>query len=576
MTGGIGNGFRCSTSYLHGGGKQMGERIAIYARVSTEDQAERDTIEAQLHTCREHAEFLDAQVVAEYRDEGVSGTVPLDERPEGRRLLEAAEEKLFDCVLIYRLDRLAREMTLGLRAFKQLESAGTPVTSVSETWDDSPSGRFMYREFMNIAELERDLIRDRTTAGRRRRVRSGKYLASRTPYGYEYLPETGQLKPHPEQAEVVRRMFRWALEGLGLMAISERLRDEGIPSPHADRSQWEWHISTVHRILTAPRYIGKGTYAGEPMPCPALVDERTFSTVQQVLRRRAKDHPRNVKRLYLLRHLVYCRTCGGRFMGVSAGSLRYYICRTRRTYGRRAGHDGVKWSWRAEELEKMIKRHVLRMSVDPEYLLQGAHIYEERAEQLVHDEKEEETRLQARLDELDKEQGRVIRLVRKGLIDEAQLERELNDIKSERREVEGRLKVLQERPIDPVKFIRRATELKNTAGLFSFVQELLPHADWGDDSWTDGVLSSGMTNFPGADEAWQSLIQELVDKIWLEPDGSITVEGILSDAVSSNPGTAVNGVSAGPDALSDGVFSYPPLRASGRQALRYVLPNSFL
>src|SRR5919205_2411009 len=85
-------------------------RVALYARVSTEDQAERQTVQAQLDFLRKLADLHHWVVAGEYVDDGVSGTVPLDQRPDGKRLLEDAAARRFGTVVLYRLDRLGRKV----------------------------------------------------------------------------------------------------------------------------------------------------------------------------------------------------------------------------------------------------------------------------------------------------------------------------------------------------------------------------------------------------------------------------------------------------------------------------------
>ena len=178
-----------------------------------------------------------------------------------------------------------------------------PVTSVDERFDDNPSGQFARTVMTAVAELEKNLIRQRTMDGRAKKVREGKYMASITPFGY--VSEEGSLLEHPENAEVVRQMFRWARDGLGLKAIGFRLEEKGVPPPSLAhpkrRSKWGWHTGTIYHVLTAPRYVGQNTYNGKPMACPALVDQETFDLVQEGLKRRKRNSFRNTKHFYLLR-----------------------------------------------------------------------------------------------------------------------------------------------------------------------------------------------------------------------------------------------------------------------------------
>ena len=107
----------------------MGEKVAIYARVSTEDQAEKQTIDIQLRDCRMWVKREGHIVAGEFKDEGVSGATPFDERPGGSDLLAKASD--FDRVVFYSVDRLARDTVeggLALKAFKHARIAVTFVT----------------------------------------------------------------------------------------------------------------------------------------------------------------------------------------------------------------------------------------------------------------------------------------------------------------------------------------------------------------------------------------------------------------------------------------------------------------
>src|SRR5689334_3404034 len=139
-------------------------RVACYARVSTEDQAERQTVAAQTEFLRRYCDLHQLPVAGVYVDDGVSGATPLDARPEGRRLLEDAEAGAFTVVLVYRLDRLGRSLTSLLAAHERLDKAGVAIRSGTEPFDTaSPIGRFLFSLLGSMAELERATINERLT-----------------------------------------------------------------------------------------------------------------------------------------------------------------------------------------------------------------------------------------------------------------------------------------------------------------------------------------------------------------------------------------------------------------------------
>src|SRR5262245_57572845 len=130
-------------------------RVAVYCRVSTDDQANRDTIEAQRDFLREYAKLYSNIIYNEYLDEGISGTIPLAQRPGGAALLQDAKYDSFDTVIVYRLDRLGRSLTAILDAYQQLEILHVVVRSATEPFDTStPIGKFMFQFLGSLAELE--------------------------------------------------------------------------------------------------------------------------------------------------------------------------------------------------------------------------------------------------------------------------------------------------------------------------------------------------------------------------------------------------------------------------------------
>ncbi len=107
-------------------------RAAVYCRVSSEDQKERQTINNQREFAERFCEMNRIEIHGFYLDDAVSGTIPVERRPEGARLLQDARERRFDTVLVYKLDRLGRNPRLTLNAVSDLESAGVQIRSMTE------------------------------------------------------------------------------------------------------------------------------------------------------------------------------------------------------------------------------------------------------------------------------------------------------------------------------------------------------------------------------------------------------------------------------------------------------------
>src|SRR5216684_933748 len=206
-----------------------GLRLAIYARVSTEEQREGQTIDSQIAELERFSREKGWPIAGTYKDDGWSGGVM--ERPELDRLRDDAQKGVFEAVLINDVDRLARDVAhLGVIK-RDLERKGIKVIFRKLPSDTSPTYNLMVNILGSFAEFERELISDRTRRGRRHKVEVRKqYLGSNTAYGFRYIRKDqasgteGLLKLAPEEASVVRQMFEWVdHDGLSARRVLNRL-----------------------------------------------------------------------------------------------------------------------------------------------------------------------------------------------------------------------------------------------------------------------------------------------------------------------------------------------------------------
>jgi site-specific DNA recombinase len=423
------------------------ERVALYLRVSSEEQRGRETIEIQREFLEQYRNLYELEVAHVYEDDGVSGTIPLHERPEGRRLLEDAKEGKFQTVLVKKLDRLGRTLLVIVDAHDRLAEAGCALKSATEPIDTStPSGRLIFQMLASFAEYDRESIRERTQAGLHRAFRNGRHVGT-IPYGYNIAPDNSFIIVE-EEARVVREIIANIAAGATLYGEAVRLNDEGLPSPGLRfkggerRHGANWTHSTVTRIVRARTYSGVHEVtidSGEVVEraVPAIVtsalQERAVKALAENKRYaggRARRHD------YLLRGLVNCAECGGGYVGTSCASARvdkryyYYSCaRRRRPYGKQAKalscpHVSAEW------LEETVWADVRRFLENPEEALEDA-----RAQLVAADEDEE---LEARLASLTKrlatkqaEKDRYVRAFAQGHISEDELALYVTDLKNQ-------------------------------------------------------------------------------------------------------------------------------------------------
>src|SRR5712692_475624 len=245
-------------------------RIAIYARVSTEDQAERQTVQAQVEFLRRFCGLYDWPVVGEYVDDGWSGTIPLADREYGRQMLDELPTTQPTKILVYRLDRLGRSVRVLLDAHTTLEDKGIAIQSATEPFDTStPIGRFVFQLLGSIAELERSTITERMALGRDRVARQGKWTGGPIPFGYD-LDEAGCLVPSTRlvaslgitEAELVRDLFERIAAGSTLIEEARRLNALGVPTARrygqgvTVQVSGEWQTSRLSKMVRNSVYYG--------------------------------------------------------------------------------------------------------------------------------------------------------------------------------------------------------------------------------------------------------------------------------------------------------------------------------
>ena len=208
------------------GPSEATEQIALYLRVSSEEQRERETIVLQREFLEQYCELYGLDVADIYEDDGVSGTIPLHERPGGRRLLEDAKESKFEAVLVSKLDRLGRTLLVIVDAHDRLQEAGGGVALISgrEPIDTSnPSGRLIFQMLASFAEYERETIGERTRAGQRRAHSRGRQMGT-IPYGYDIVERDGAFVVVEEEAHMVREIVSNIAAGATLCSEAKRLQ----------------------------------------------------------------------------------------------------------------------------------------------------------------------------------------------------------------------------------------------------------------------------------------------------------------------------------------------------------------
>src|SRR6266852_5192482 len=444
--------------------------VALYCRVSTEEQREGQTIDSQLNELERFARDSGWVVTGTYKEEGWSGS--LLARPELDRLRDDASKGLFDTVLINDVDRLARDVThLGIIK-RDLERQKIKVVFRKLPSENSPAHNLLVNILGSFAEFERELIADRTRRGKRYKVEARKlYLGAIPPYGFKEVPrdrsssgET-ELEILPEEAVVVRQMYRWVdKESLSARKVVERLDSFGI----RPRNGKVWQRSSVLRILRSQVYVGVWHYNKhqhcEPIRprgtrkyrrflksssrlrprtewLPVALSERLriiepkqWQRVQRQLDRNIAFSPRNSKHFYLLAGLVRCGGCSAGYVGdPSHGRFAYRCLRRCRTVR----------SIREEFLNTSVWTALEEALQNPDVILQGAKAMNQQAatSDTASSDADEISR---GLEQIRLEEARIVEAYRLAILTPEQLARELETLKNRRDLLES--KKMETRP----------------------------------------------------------------------------------------------------------------------------------
>jgi len=333
----------------NGGGKPM--KVALYARVSSERQAEKDlAIPGQLKALKRYALERGWEILAEYVDEAESARTA--NRPKFKEMVAAARRKSkpFEAILVWKLSRFARNREDSIIYKSLLRKHGVQVISINEPVDDSAAGKLLEGMIEVIDEFYSTNLAEDTIRGMKENVTRGFYNGGLTPFGYKKVKvkvgavEKSKLALEESEQPIVQRIFRMAVEGKGGKEIAKALNADGL------RTRAGKHFSTtaINNILRNEVYTGtlvwrsknsKFNNAGAKTPSeviripdshPALISREDFDRVQQLLteRRPSARHPRTVSSQYLLSGLLHCGKCGSAMIGcwAKSGQFFYYEC----------------------------------------------------------------------------------------------------------------------------------------------------------------------------------------------------------------------------------------------------------
>jgi site-specific DNA recombinase len=253
-------------------------RVAIYTRVSTEDQAKEGfSLDAQLEKLRAYCTARSWIIQGEYVDDGYSGRKT--KRPAYTSMMEKIDA--WDALLVLKMDRIHRNSKNFMLMMEDLNKKGKEFVSMMEALDTSTAmGRFVMDIIQRIAQLESEQIGERVYIGMEQKAKiNGGVLGFNIPYGYEYT--NGKLQLNPNEAATVKEMFSWYLSGKSIGAITKLLNDAKLPTKRGRL----WAKKTISAILKNPLYCGYLHWEGyiNKSDHESIIAAQDFDKVQQLL-----------------------------------------------------------------------------------------------------------------------------------------------------------------------------------------------------------------------------------------------------------------------------------------------------
>ncbi|HEX2711139.1 MAG TPA: recombinase family protein [Candidatus Acidoferrales bacterium] len=472
---------------------------AIYARVSSEQQREENTIASQTASLIEFAKSHDLEVPKEwvFEDEGYSGATL--ERPGLECVRDLAAEGHIQVVLAYSPDRLSRKYAYQILLIEEFSRHGVEMVFVKSPQGDSAEDQLLVQFQGMIAEYERAQILERSRRGKRHRAQAGEVsVMSGAPYGYRYLRKTDEVPAayvvDEAEARVVRRVYQmYTIEALSIGEITRQLNSDGVPARRASR----WERSVVWGVLRNPAYRGvacfgktsisartrvmrpqrrRGTTtpsatAGHQrpreewieIPVPALVTEESFARAQELLYQNKIRSRRRTIAPSVVQGLVSCAKCGYALSRTStqtsARKIHYYKCIGSDSWRKLGGPvcDNNRFI-RQELLDQIVWAEVIRLLEEPALIHQELDRRLEAARTSDPTAKREQS-LQRELTHVGKGIERLLTAYQEGLLSLEQLRERMPALRHRQQTLSAELQAITDQTNDRAAFLRLAETL---------------------------------------------------------------------------------------------------------------------
>jgi len=301
-------------------------KAVIYARYSDDSQRE-ESIEGQLRECKEFADKEGITVINTYIDRAISGKT--DNRPQFQIMIEDSKKKLFDAVIVWKLDRFARNRTDSAVYRSILRKNNVKVVSAKENISEGPEGIILEAIIEGMSEYYSADLAVKVTRGMTENALKARFNGGNYTFGYT-IDENKHFAPDPLTAPVVVEVFQKYADGATMKGIVDYLKTKNIRTTKGN----EVNFNRVRHILTNRKYLGEYRFKDIIIPdaFEPIVPQDLFDEVQsRIIKNKTGAAKHKAKQLYLLTDKLFCGKCSSKMIGEcgrgkKGATYYYYKC----------------------------------------------------------------------------------------------------------------------------------------------------------------------------------------------------------------------------------------------------------
>ena len=407
-------------------------RAVIYARYSSDNQTEA-SIEGQLRECMEFAEHAEIDIVGQYIDRALSAKT--DNRPEFQKMIKDSYKHAFDCIIVWKLDRFARNRYDSAHYKSLLKKNGVKVISAKETIGEGSEGILLESVLEGMAEFYSAELAEKVSRGMTENVLKGICNGGKVTFGYKVNAEHCYEKDELT-SPIVEQIFEMYSDGYKIKEIVDYLNGHNIRTYRNGKMT----INIVQRMLSNRRYLGEYKFQSTVVPngIPAIISEELFNRVQEILAKNKRSPARKkAEDEYLLTLKLFCGKCGAHMVGESGMGTskvyRYYKC-----YNTKKVHTCDKKPVRKEWIEDLAVKAALDILKNDE--IKGC--LTDRIYAMQGEENPRIPKLKAQLADVEKRLANIMQAIEQGIIFDTTKER-FAALEKEKKELE--ITILQEK-----------------------------------------------------------------------------------------------------------------------------------